>query len=389
MGRNRQLYSEREIARTKRVLMKLHAVIARMALAALVTSLASAASHVEPSPDAAWDRVAAARYLDSREVWWQSWPAAQRDHGTICISCHSVVPYALARPALRQQSGEQALAAPESIMFNNVVKRVRLWNNVEPFYKDGEAGATKSIESRSTEAVLNALILANYDARSGQLTEITRQAFREAWALQRQSGSNAGAWIWLNFHNAPWESNESEYHGAALAALAVGIAPNHYRESPEIQNNVKLLRAYLRREYSAQPLVNRIVLLWASAQYPGLLTEDERAALIARIRSEQQTDGGWSLTSLGSWKRHDDTALETRSDGYATGLTVLALEENGMRELPEVSRGLAWLQKNQSRNEGLWPAWSLNKQRDSASEIGHFMSDAATGYAVLALEYGH
>ena len=40
----------------------------------------------------------------------------------------------------------------------------------------------------------------------------------------------------------------------------------------------------------------------------------------------QHADGGWSLTDLGTWKRRDGTPLETRSDGYATGLVVLVLE---------------------------------------------------------------
>jgi squalene-hopene/tetraprenyl-beta-curcumene cyclase len=120
------------------------------------------------------------------------------------------------------------------------------------------------------------------------------------------------------------------------------------------------------------------------------LNSAEGTALLATILSKQQPDGGWSLTDLGEWKRQDKTALETRSDGFATGLTILALEQSGLaRNLPQAKRGLTWLAQNQDRGEGLWPAWSLNKKRDPSSDIGHFMNDAATGFAVLALENSH
>jgi len=240
--------------------------------ASVNNGVAAAGGKLETATTTSWDHTAAAAYLDSRQVWWQSWPKAQRDHQTVCISCHTALPYALARPALRQQSGEQNLAAPEQIMFNYIAKRVTLWNEMEPFYQDGKSGPNKSVESRNTEAVLNALILASYDARRNHLTELTKSAFKDAWAVQQQSGDKAGAWIWLNFHNGPWESEVSEYWGATMAALAVGIAPDNYRNNPEIQGNLKLLRAYLRREYPTQPLVNRIAVLWASAKFPGLLT---------------------------------------------------------------------------------------------------------------------
>src|ERR1700721_2922367 len=62
-----------------------------------------------PSPVATdWDRQAAARYLDSREVWWQSWDRAQKDHGTYCISCHTQAPYGRARPSVPQTWGARA-----------------------------------------------------------------------------------------------------------------------------------------------------------------------------------------------------------------------------------------------------------------------------------------
>jgi hypothetical protein len=103
--------------------------------------------------------------------------------------------------------------------------------------------------------------------------------------------------------------------------------------------------------------------------------------------AKQQADGGWSLASLvGDWKRHDGTPQETKSDGYATGLASLALEEAGVpRGDVHLKQGLAWLASNQNPADGRWSSSSLNKQRDPSTYIGRFMSDAATAYAVLAL----
>jgi squalene-hopene/tetraprenyl-beta-curcumene cyclase len=338
------------------------------------------------APAPAWNAAAAAGYLDKRQSWWMTWPPSQREQGTACVSCHTALSYALSRPSLRGTLGEDAPSPTERAMLGSISKRVSHWTEFQPFYTDAKDGPPKSAESRGTEAVLNALILANYDAERGKLSETTRAALDLAWSLQLKSGDGKGAWDWLNFHNAPWEANGSEYWGATLAAIAAGMAPGTYLSEPGIQDNLKSLREYLKGSYQAQSIFNRTVLLWASARFPGLLTAEQRTALIGLLYNLQQGDGGWSLASMGTWTRRDGTQVETRSDGYATGLAVFALEKAGIPSgQTQVKKGLEWLAQNQDRTEGFWRAYSLNKQRDLSTDIGRFMSDAATAYAVMAL----
>src|ERR1700722_3273939 len=134
-----------------------------------------------------WDKAAAAKYLDEREVWWQGWPQAQKDHDTICVSCHTQVPYALARPALRGQLGEHAISEPERVMLDSIIKRVNLGNGAETFYSDAVHGPGKTKEARNAEEVNNALILSSYDAQTGHLQPVTRKAFEAMWATQEQT----------------------------------------------------------------------------------------------------------------------------------------------------------------------------------------------------------
>ena len=191
-----------------------------------------------PALAAEWDQAAAADYLDRRQVWWRTWPNAARDHGTSCVSCHTTLPYALARSALRSPLGETGPTIPEANLLADVSKRVALWNEVDPYYPDQTVGLPKTSESRGTEAILNALILSSRDAREGQLASETRQAFENLWKLQFTRGEGAGGWAWLYFGLAPWESEGAAYFGAALAAVAVGVAPNDYATSTGIQEHV-------------------------------------------------------------------------------------------------------------------------------------------------------
>ena len=269
----------------------------------LILGLSTA--HAQSGASGAWDRQAAAAYLDQRVDWWSGWETAARERGTFCVSCHTTAPYGLARPMLRPAAGAGEATPPERALLDSVSTRVVHWDEVGPFYADERYGAPKTSQSRGTEAILNTLVLARQAERTGVLSDRTRRAFDNLWALQQTSGVDEGAWPWLHFNLAPWETDEGPYHGAALAAVAVGLAPDGYHARPAVRDNVARLGRYLRRGLDAQPPFNRVMALWASGALPDLLAGAPRQKIIGEIAGLQQDDGGWSLSSLGAWERRD------------------------------------------------------------------------------------
>jgi squalene-hopene/tetraprenyl-beta-curcumene cyclase len=295
------------------------------------------------------------------------------------------LPLALARPALSGPPG-----AAEKRLIANVKTRVERWDQIaagsNPFrsyYTD------KKEESLGTESILNALILVNNDVRraGGLLGEPTRNALAHLWEQQGEDG----AWPWLDFGLNPWE-NDATYYGAALAALAVGTAGKDYYDQADVRPRVVRLKAYLRAEFANQPLHHRVAALWASSRLPGALDEPARRALVEELRRIQEADGGWSLARLGQRASGPDEWSTSRgvypdgqtSDGYATGLVVLAWKGAGLRaDDPSLKKALNWLASHEDK--GTWPTLYLNKKRDPQENAGKFMRDAATGFAILAL----
>jgi squalene-hopene/tetraprenyl-beta-curcumene cyclase len=323
---------------------------------------------------------------------------------TTCVSCHLTVPYVLSRSALRQAMHVSSATPQEVRLIEEATWRVETYDAHEPLYASNEK---KTAESRGTEAVLNALILAKADAEQKRqdASESTRKALRRLWETQRSDG----AWDWLDAGLEPFESVDAAYYGAALAALAIGTAPAlSTSQSTDATVGIDKLRGYLKEKYPAQSLFNRAWVLLASTRLKDLLTGEQREALIKEIESRQRDDGGWSLETLGPWRWDKpaapfrapgtlDASLLAKSDGYATGLIVYTLREAGLPvDHPAVRKGLRWLRANQQDvqvGQQMRPAWrthSLNFDREHGGDKGEpvrrmFMSDSATAFAALAL----
>src|SRR5262249_6442594 len=157
-----------------------------------------------------------------------------------------------------------------------------------------------------------------------------------------------------------------------------------YYDQADVQAKVAALKKYLKTQYANQPLHHRVVALWASSRLPGLLAEQDRTKLVEELLNLQEADGGWSLPNLGlrasgkgEWKSQGAHPAGTVSDGYATGLVVLALKRAAVpADHPGLQKAVSWLTAKQQ--DGAWPLNYLNRQRDPQDNIGKFMRDAAT-----------
>src|SRR5690348_14598402 len=124
---------------------KMIAFVATMVLAGMGVLDSAGTTLTATGTPQTWNPRTAAAYLDQRQSWWESWPRSARDHGTVCISCHTAVPYALARPELRAILHENEPTPLERKLVADVTTRVRDWSQVRPFYGNDSTpkGVTK------------------------------------------------------------------------------------------------------------------------------------------------------------------------------------------------------------------------------------------------------
>ncbi|HXG13106.1 MAG TPA: prenyltransferase/squalene oxidase repeat-containing protein [Gemmataceae bacterium] len=294
----------------------------------------------------------AAAFLDQTSLAWTQ----QRKCGT----CHTNYPYLLARPLL---GGDTAALTEVRRFFEH---RIAHW----------DSGNKEDKPRWDTEVVATAATLALMDARTtGKLHPLTRQALDRMWTLQQPNG----AWNWIKCNWPPMEHDD--YFGAVYAALGVGHAPDGYAQTDKAKQGLEKLRRYFKIN-PPPSLHHKAMLLWASLKVDGLMTDRLREATIKELLALQRPDGGWSLPSLGDWTGYDERPNDKTapSDGYATGLVIYVLRQAGVPAAHEpIQQGVAWLRANQ-RESGRWFTRSLNTDRY------HFITHAATAYAVLALK---
>ncbi len=323
-------------------------------------ALASAALAAGPRD---WNPRLAAGYLDQRQKDWFAWKPASRTGGP-CVSCHTGVPYLIARPALRRALGETDVISYEDGLRSGL--RTRTASPPAP------GPGAHAIEGIGVEAVLAALFLPGD----------REHAFDRLWSLQIKEGPAKGAWPWFNLDLDPWETPEAQFYGASLAAMAIGEAPPEYRKRPE----AAALIAYFSNSLDSQPLHNRLTLLWASAKWPAILAASKRQAILDETWRRQQPDGGWTAESLGPFATRAAAPESSGSNSYATAVASVALLKAGVPASdPRLANALTWLRSHQDKQSGYWAAESMNKHYEAGSMQILFMRDAATALASLAL----
>lgn len=282
-----------------------------------------------------------------------------------CITCHTNGFYLIGRAP----TGRRAPAYLEARKF----ARGFLAPHVDP-HAANPPPRTPGAESMVATTAFLAISDMEID---GKLEKTTRNALDYIWSKQAPSG----AWEkWIKCNWGPYESDD--HFGVSLVALAMGIAAkDDYLKSPAAQEGDRRLKKYLSGN-PPESLHQKGMLLWASGHRDDLNDRKTVGRWQEELLAAQKKNGGWVLPELGDehWKRSDGKKQSTETDAYATAFAVHVLVESGIpREDPRLARARHWL-KSQQRASGRW--YTRSPRKDNK----HYISNAATSFALLALE---
>ena len=305
----------------------------------------------------------ASQYTEQGAVAWT--------RGQKCVTCHTNGTYLALRPSLSGPLGE-----PSQEVRDLFVKLLR--NGTR------QLGSSRGLGD--SHLIYIARGLAEWDAHvSGELSEDTSLALEQLFKRQLPTG------VWKPILESWPPLESSAFQEATVAAMAVGVAPGWLAglTDQRLKAGVERLKDYFRTVEPPHDY-GRVVLLWASAQLPGLLEESGKAEIVELIRRKQQADGGWSIRTFArpeQWGdgsraeklRNENDASNPSSDGHQTGLAVIALREAGVSaQDPAIRRAVHWILRNQ-RQSGRWWTRSLNTDKY------HFITYSGTLYPLLAL----
>jgi hypothetical protein len=182
------------------------------------------------------------------------------DTQTACVSCHAGLAYALSRPVLRRVMQVDAPSTQEARSDRrHHAPRRDLQHTPGAAMTSTSAGR---IESRGTEAVLNAVILTSADA-ARNLREPSAAHEEGAGAVCGRHSEPMVRWDWLEFGLEPWETTEPRTTGPRCRRSLAGT-----RAGPARRGRNRRHRASSQRispaNYHAQHLYNRTWALLAS-----------------------------------------------------------------------------------------------------------------------------
>ena len=276
-----------------------------------------------------------------------------------CGTCHTNYPYLMTRRALPGGPESQTLKEIRSYFDGRALN----WDKEKPRW-DAEVVSTAA-----------ALIWDDNHAHTPG-SKPAKAAWDSMWRLQKPHGG----FEWLKCNWPPAEHDDD--YGALVAAMAVMGAPKPWRD--EAKPAIDKLLVHIKGQ-KLTSLHHELMRAWLLFQLGQPLDKTTIETLLSRVEKAKKTDGGWSLVSLGQWKRHNGEANDLEkapADGYGTSLVILTLEglgENYQKKVaPWAREGRDWLAKHQKAS-GRWFV------RSPSNDKFHYMTHSGTAWAAYVL----